>query len=80
MPKPRIIDFDLLAECVAEKLNATLSERYDSNHDRSDNRPENLEILTRREHSAKHYRERMIDAQGRFASAERAGGDYAGIS
>lgn len=42
------------------------------NHDKTDNRPENLEVLTRREHMSLHYQCRRIDAKGRFVKEVRA--------
>lgn len=40
------------------------------NHDRTDNRDENLEVLTRRDHAKEHDTERGRDELGRFPPAD----------
>lgn len=44
---------------------------HHKNGDRADNRPENLEVLTRSEHAVEHAAVRPRDARGRFAPRVR---------
>jgi len=44
---------------------------HHKNGDKTDNRPDNLELMTRSEHNAEHNKIRLRDANGRFVSKWR---------